>query len=143
MYSLGAVVMLTLAKWPASSDSSSSDSSSDHQAFKSRRLLSSAPTVAHVDPLQDGGSTWAPQGSQAPTSAASNGTRGSQYPGDLFNDYQLSQGAVALHVIGVVYMFVALAIVCDEFFVPALEVIIERLQISEDVAGATFMAAGG
>ncbi|OWR55375.1 hypothetical protein KGM_204573 [Danaus plexippus plexippus] len=41
------------------------------------------------------------------------------------------------------YMFVALAIVCDEFFVPALDVIIERLAIRDDVAGATFMAAGG
>lgn len=44
---------------------------------------------------------------------------------------------------GLVYMFIALAIVCDEFFVPALGVITERLDISEDVAGATFMAAGG
>ena len=40
-------------------------------------------------------------------------------------------------------MFVALAIVCDEFFVPSLDVIIEKLGCSEDVAGATFMAAGG
>merc|ERR1712012_998385 len=39
--------------------------------------------------------------------------------------------------------FVALAIVCDEFFVPSLDVIIEKLGISGDVAGATFMAAGG
>ena len=42
---------------------------------------------------------------------------------------------------GVVYMFLALAIVCDEFFVPSLDVIIEKLGCSEDVAGATFMAA--
>uniref|UniRef100_H2YL78 Sodium/calcium exchanger membrane region domain-containing protein n=1 Tax=Ciona savignyi TaxID=51511 RepID=H2YL78_CIOSA len=52
-------------------------------------------------------------------------------------------GAVILHVFGMLYMFVALAIVCDEFFVPALEVITRRLSISDDVAGATFMAAGG
>lgn len=32
--------------------------------------------------------------------------------------------------------------VCDEFFVPALEIISEKLVLSEDVAGATFMAAG-
>lgn len=44
---------------------------------------------------------------------------------------------------GLIYMFIALAIVCDEFFVPALGVITEKLNISEDVAGATFMAAGG
>jgi sodium/potassium/calcium exchanger 2 len=40
-------------------------------------------------------------------------------------------------------MFLALAIVCDEFFIPALDVITEKMGISEDVAGATFMAAGG
>jgi Ca2+/Na+ antiporter len=41
------------------------------------------------------------------------------------------------------YSFLALAIVCDEFFVPSLEEIAEKLQLSDDVAGATFMAAGG
>ena len=47
------------------------------------------------------------------------------------------------YILGVMYMFLALAIVCDEFFVPSLEVIIDKLGVSEDVAGATFMAAGG
>lgn len=36
-----------------------------------------------------------------------------------------------------------LAIVCDEYFVPVLEVITEVTGVSDDVAGATFMAAGG
>jgi Ca2+/Na+ antiporter len=40
-------------------------------------------------------------------------------------------------------MFFFLAIVCDEYFVPALEVVADSLEISEDVAGATLMAAGG
>lgn len=65
------------------------------------------------------------------------------FPIDLFTDDQRRSGAVLLHVVGMGYMFVALAIVCDEFFVPALDVIIERLAIRDDVAGATFMAAGG
>ncbi|XP_045777711.1 sodium/potassium/calcium exchanger Nckx30C isoform X3 [Maniola jurtina] len=65
------------------------------------------------------------------------------FPDDLFTEEQRRSGAVVLHVIGMGYMFVALAIVCDEFFVPALDVIIERLAIRDDVAGATFMAAGG
>ncbi|WAQ93889.1 NCKX5-like protein [Mya arenaria] len=39
-------------------------------------------------------------------------------------------------------MFGALAIVCDDYFVPSLEFICERLNLQEDVAGATFMAAG-
>ncbi|KAM7352353.1 solute carrier family 24 member Nckx30C isoform 3-T5 [Cochliomyia hominivorax] len=65
------------------------------------------------------------------------------FPKDLFTKEQLENGAVICHIIGVIYMFVALAIVCDEFFVPSLDVIIEKLGITDDVAGATFMAAGG
>ncbi|KAJ0056800.1 hypothetical protein NL108_017701 [Boleophthalmus pectinirostris] len=66
-----------------------------------------------------------------------------EYPEDVFSLEQRQRGWVTLHLFGMIYMFVALAIVCDEFFVPALEVITETLQISDDVAGATFMAAGG
>lgn len=65
------------------------------------------------------------------------------FPADLFTEEQRRDGAILLHVLGVIYMFVALAIVCDEFFVPSLDVIIEKLDIQDDVAGATFMAAGG
>ena len=67
----------------------------------------------------------------------------SSYPDEVFSLSQRRRGAVTLHVIGMIYMFIALAIVCDEFFVPALGVITEKLKISEDVSGATFMAAGG
>ncbi|XP_041842338.1 sodium/potassium/calcium exchanger 2-like isoform X2 [Melanotaenia boesemani] len=65
------------------------------------------------------------------------------YPPDIFSLEERRQGAVVLHMFGMIYMFIALAIVCDEFFVPALTVITEKLTISDDVAGATFMAAGG
>mmetsp|Transcript_9459 Transcript_9459/g.19219 ORF Transcript_9459/g.19219 Transcript_9459/m.19219 type:complete len:644 (-) Transcript_9459:95-2026(-) len=51
--------------------------------------------------------------------------------------------AVIVYIIGVLWMFVGLAIVCDEFFVPALEVISDRLNLTNDIAGATLMAAGG
>ena len=40
------------------------------------------------------------------------------------------------------YLFIGIAIVCDELFVSALEVISERLDLSDDVSGATLMAAG-
>nr|XP_057944499.1 sodium/potassium/calcium exchanger 2-like [Doryrhamphus excisus] len=65
------------------------------------------------------------------------------YPTDYFSVEDRRQGFVVLHMFGMLYMFIALAIVCDEFFVPALTVITEKLEISDDVAGATFMAAGG
>lgn len=52
---------------------------------------------------------------------------------------------IAFLSLGVLYMFLALAIVCDEFFVPALEEMASsrRMNLSMDVAGATLMAAGG
>ncbi|MGH0175335.1 UNVERIFIED_CONTAM: hypothetical protein FKN15_070112 [Acipenser sinensis] len=65
------------------------------------------------------------------------------YPEDLFSLEERKKGAVVLHMFGMLYMFISLAIVCDEFFVPSLTVITEKLAISDDVAGATFMAAGG
>ncbi|XP_011371485.1 sodium/potassium/calcium exchanger 4 [Pteropus vampyrus] len=65
-----------------------------------------------------------------------------EFPADLFSNKERQHGAVLLHVLGALYMFYALAIVCDDFFVPSLEKICEKLHLSEDVAGATFMAAG-
>ncbi len=65
------------------------------------------------------------------------------FPDDFFTMEQKRCGLVAVYVFGVVYTFFALAIVCDEFFVPSLDVIIAFLRITPDVAGATFMAAGG
>ncbi|EPY81550.1 hypothetical protein CB1_000726115 [Camelus ferus] len=65
-----------------------------------------------------------------------------EFPADLFSNQERQHGAVLLHILGALYMFYALAIVCDDFFVPSLEKICEKLHLSEDVAGATFMAAG-
>lgn len=42
----------------------------------------------------------------------------------------------------VLYGFVGIAIVCDEYFEPSLTIISERLKLNPDVAGATFMAIG-
>ncbi|CAE7771417.1 SLC24A1, partial [Symbiodinium microadriaticum] len=39
-------------------------------------------------------------------------------------------------------MFWGLALVCEEYFVPALNIMCEEANIPDDVAGATFMAAG-
>ncbi|XP_066460436.1 sodium/potassium/calcium exchanger 2 isoform X2 [Eleutherodactylus coqui] len=66
-----------------------------------------------------------------------------EYPTDIFSLEDRKRGAVVLHIFGMIYMFIALAVVCDEYFVPSLTVITEKLVISDDVAGATFMAAGG
>lgn len=66
----------------------------------------------------------------------------SDFPKDVFTAEQRRQGAVLLHVLCAIYMFHALAIVCEFYFVPSLEKVSENLNLSQDVAGATFMAAG-
>lgn len=65
------------------------------------------------------------------------------FPTDAFNIQERQNGWVLLHFIGMLYMFLALAIVCDEYFVEALDVITEKTGVDDNVAGATFMAAGG
>lgn len=51
-------------------------------------------------------------------------------------------GTAVLYIMGVLYCFLGLAIVCDEFFQTSLEIISEELKLTPDVAGATFLAAG-
>ncbi|XP_053684760.1 sodium/potassium/calcium exchanger 5-like [Sabethes cyaneus] len=63
------------------------------------------------------------------------------FPPDLFTVEQRQNGAIVLHAIASLYLFVALAVVCDKYFVPAVEKICHALNMSNDVAGATFMAA--
>jgi len=50
---------------------------------------------------------------------------------------------IIVHIIGVMYMLVGLNTVCDIYFCGALDEMVEKWQITPDVAGATFMAAGG
>lgn len=50
--------------------------------------------------------------------------------------------AVVVYSLVLMLFFIALAGVTDDYFVPALAVISLRLDLTEDVAGATFMAAG-
>jgi K+-dependent Na+/Ca+ exchanger-like protein len=59
-----------------------------------------------------------------------------------FIETQYRWGVVALLCWGIFYMFWALSIVCDDYFVASLEEISDVLGLSPDVAGATFMAAG-
>ena len=53
-----------------------------------------------------------------------------------------SRGGWVLYALAILYLFLGVAIVCDDFFTASLERICLRLRLSEDVAGATFMAAG-
>lgn len=52
-------------------------------------------------------------------------------------------GLTIFWILVVLYMFLGIAIICDELFVPALEIIADKWKLSDDVSGATLMAAGG
>lgn len=53
----------------------------------------------------------------------------------LYNLMRWAAGGFLVYVMGILYMFVGIAIVCDDFFVASLEAISEALNLSEDVAG--------
>ena len=49
---------------------------------------------------------------------------------------------VVIEVVVAIYSFVGIAVVADEHLAPALETLCHRLQLPEDVAGASFLALG-
>ena len=49
---------------------------------------------------------------------------------------------ILFYVLLLIASFYLLAVICEEFFVPSLDIISEKLKLSSDVAGATLMAVG-
>lgn len=43
------------------------------------------------------------------------------FPADIFTRTQRQAGAVVFHIVVSLYLFLALAVVCDKYFVPAVE----------------------
>ena len=54
----------------------------------------------------------------------------------------MSQGGFLIFFVFVSMSFWGLAVVCEDFFVPALNLLCDDLKLDNDVAGATIMAAG-
>ncbi|XP_023310200.1 sodium/potassium/calcium exchanger 3-like [Anoplophora glabripennis] len=63
-----------------------------------------------------------------------------EFPPDGFTRQQRQHGFVVLHALLACYLFTLLAIVCDDYFVPAIKKFCDNLHMKEDIAGATFMA---
>ncbi|CAH1255523.1 SLC24A5 [Branchiostoma lanceolatum] len=61
---------------------------------------------------------------------------------DVFTEKQLKEGAVILHVLCSVYMFLGTAIVCEDYFMPSLLILADYLHLNPSVAGATLIAFG-
>nr|XP_004669801.1 sodium/potassium/calcium exchanger 5 [Jaculus jaculus] len=65
-----------------------------------------------------------------------------EFPEGFFTKQESTDGGFIIYFLVILYMFMAVSIVCDNYFLPALEIVSESLGLSQDVAGATFMAAG-
>lgn len=65
-----------------------------------------------------------------------------QFPNPLMDNDARIHGGILVHIFLASYMFIGLAIVCDDYFVPSLNRVSDVMNLSPDVAGATFMAAG-
>lgn len=79
-----------------------------------------------------------PPAPPSPCEDDDNGTSSSYPPFNLEGG-----GATVVQFAVILYMFLGLAIVCDSFFEAALSRICEVMNLKDDVAGATWMAAGG
>ncbi|XP_075990859.1 sodium/potassium/calcium exchanger 5-like [Anticarsia gemmatalis] len=64
-----------------------------------------------------------------------------EFPPDGLTRTQRQHGYIFIHCVLAIYCFILLGSVCEQYFVPAIEMICERLDMGMDVAGATFMAA--
>ncbi|GFG35535.1 hypothetical protein Cfor_08271, partial [Coptotermes formosanus] len=64
----------------------------------------------------------------------------SDFPDDLFTFAQKQTGALILHFLLAFYCFAVIAIVCNDYFLSSVDCICTDLNLTQDVAGATFMA---
>lgn len=59
---------------------------------------------------------------------------------DILTEEELRSGAIAVVILVGIYCFTILAIICDKYFLPCVEVLCEVFNLSQDVAAATFMS---
>ena len=66
------------------------------------------------------------------------------FPRDFMSQHQRQkQGGVIVHFLLAAYMFVAITIVCKNYFLPSVKKVVARWRLNSDVAGATVLAVGG
>ncbi|XP_046919670.2 sodium/potassium/calcium exchanger 5 isoform X2 [Dermatophagoides farinae] len=65
-----------------------------------------------------------------------------EFPSDFMSDEFRNKGGFIVHIAIFVYLSLALAVICDDYFLKSLEYISEALHLPSDIAGATFMAIG-
>ncbi|XP_077119845.1 sodium/potassium/calcium exchanger 5 isoform X3 [Ranitomeya variabilis] len=61
----------------------------------------------------------------------------SEFPKGLFTEQERRDGGIIIHFLVIIYMFLAVAIVCDEYFIPSLELISERVFVTKGDIGVS------
>ncbi|XP_067634707.1 sodium/potassium/calcium exchanger 5-like isoform X2 [Eurosta solidaginis] len=124
-----------------------------------RQLLSIVNTIAVdlensgenegvTEALPDKSGTHKIADKTTPVSLSSNATKAVncttpailEFPADGLTRTQRQHGWIVLHILVALYCFWSLAIICDDYFLPAIELICQALSMQADVVGATFMA---
>ncbi|XP_022091242.1 sodium/potassium/calcium exchanger 3-like [Acanthaster planci] len=108
----------------------------EHRAF--RRSADGGNAAGYVDLAVNGGknlSAAVPVNCTPPSI--------DNFPPNIMSWDVLRHGGFLINLAAVFYIFGILAMVCDNYFMPSLEILCADLKLSEDVAGASFMAIGG
>ncbi|KAF1745458.1 hypothetical protein MXB_3550, partial [Myxobolus squamalis] len=66
-----------------------------------------------------------------------------QFPPDIFENSNYPKTISIFHLAVALYIFWAIAILCEHYFIPCLENLSFLFNIRDDIAGATLMAIGG
>ena len=111
---------------------------SDALALAGLLLLGGALLEAFIQLLKDADAP-APV-PEAPLAEAGGSTAGDVDCTPPWQQYAATD--VAWRCLAMSFVFCGMALICDDYFTPALLKITDALELSEDVAGATFMAAG-
>ena len=65
------------------------------------------------------------------------------FPRDFMSQSERKHGGAMVHLFLAVYAFIALTNLCDNYVVPSVEKIIDKLHIHPEVGGATLLAISG
>ncbi|XP_074658842.1 sodium/potassium/calcium exchanger 5-like [Tubulanus polymorphus] len=105
----------------------------DDQNFHTRHLLATTANTPVTATIR-----FTPLGRSSNCTARAS----HQFPDDFATLTEKRHGWIVVHVFISFYAFGALAIVCHSYFISSLEVLCQRCNIAQDIAGATFMAVG-
>lgn len=111
-------------------------------------LITAAPTAAGDDDSEEAAADTTSAGAAEPIDINEARRRCRPpaiegFPRPMTNAEVRARGGVAVHIAVAICMMLLIAVLCDDYFVPALDVLVKRWKLDAEVAGGTLMAAAG